>query len=35
MTQNKVPFYRREVVDEKYKHYETLINTFSREYKNT
>jgi len=35
MTQNKLPFYKKEVANEKYKHYETLINTFSREYKNT
>jgi hypothetical protein len=33
LMQNKVPFYRCEVEPEKYQHYETLINTFYREYK--
>jgi len=33
MSQNKMPFYRCEMDEEKYKHYETLINAFHREYK--
>jgi hypothetical protein len=33
LKQNKVPFYSCEVEVEKYQHYETLINTFYREYK--
>jgi len=33
MSENKMPFYRCEMDEEKYKHYETLINAFHREYK--
>ena len=33
LRQNKVPFYRCEAGEEKYQHYETLINAFYREYK--
>jgi len=33
LQQNKLPFYKSEVGEEKYQHYESLINAFCRQYK--
>ena len=35
LTLNKIPFYKSEVGEEKYQHYEALINAFYRNYRET